>query len=495
MTNGTMYPVYRAYFDTRKSVPSPLDIELDCTYDSTTRQGRLGITVRNTTGSAVSGQLQVALTESHLHYVWYGLDSLHHVERNMLPDAAGEAVTVPANDSITETRGFTVDAAWVARNCDLVVFVQNNSSKTVYQGARISVYQVPSLAYRGYQGTFPEPGGDANLTVGLRNIGSGDAADAAGVLTTTDPYVTVTTPNANFDDIALGQDVYSQTPFVIHVDSACPNDHLATMDLAVTGAGGYASSLSFPLNVSTNRGFSDEMENGANGWTHSGTSDNWHQSAHRSQSPSNSWYCGVEGSWQYTNENDSRLVTPWFTAGDSAQLSFDQWYNLELNYDYAMPEINNGSAFWWPLASYTGASSNWQHVTFPLASWSGQTIRVAFRFLSDPGTVAEGWYVDNFLCSPLVTGVAEPKAVALRQSVAGSNPARNRTEISYAIPPGRTGTLAVYDVNGRRTTTLSDKLTGSGRLSWDLAQVEAGTYFCRLVSEAGSTTAKVIVTK
>jgi hypothetical protein len=189
------------------------------------------------------------------------------------------------------------------------------------------------------------------------------------------------------------------------------------------------------------------------------------------------------------------LVTPWFTAGDSAQLSFDHWYNLELNYDYAMPEINNGSAFWWPLASYTGASSNWQNVTFPLASWSGQTIRVAFRFLSDPGTVAEGWYVDNFLCSPLVTGVAEPKAVALRQSVAGSNPARNRTEISYAIPPGRTGTLAVYDVNGRHTTTLSDKLTGSGRLSWNLAQVEAGTYFCRLVSEAGSTTTKVVVTK
>jgi hypothetical protein len=500
MATGNMYPSYRAYFDTHKSVASPLEIGLTCTYDSTTRQGRLEIKLKNTTSSAVSGQLQIALCENHIYYHWGNLDSLHHVERNMLPNATGEAVTVPANDSITETRDFTVDPAWVARNCELVVFVQNNSSKAMYQGARIGVYQVPALEYRGYQSAFPEPGGDANLVVGLRNLGSGDAATVTGTLSTSDPYVSVTTPNADFGSIAVGQDVYSQTPFAIHVDAGCPNDHLATMDLAVTGAGGYTTSRSFPVNITTNRGFSDDFEGGVNGWTHSGILDNWHQTVHRSQSSTHSWYSGLENSWQYTNENDTRLVTPWFTSGDSAQLSFDHWYNLELDYDYGMPEVNNGSKFWVPLANYTGASSNWQHVTFPLDAWSGQTLRCGFRFISDPGTVAEGWYVDNFLCGPLVTGVAEPKAVPLRQSVAGSNPARSRAEISYAIPVGRTGTLAVYDANGRRTKTLSDKLTGSGRLAWNLTdangrKVEAGAYFCRLVSGAGSTTAKVIVTR
>ena len=492
---GNMYPAYRAYFDAHKSVPSPLDIGLFCSYDSTTRQGRLEIRLKNTTSTAVSGQLQVALCENHIYYHWGNLDSLHHVERNMLPNASGEAVTVPANDSITAIRDFTVDPAWVARNCELIVFVQNNSSKIMYQGARVGVYQVPALEYLGYQSAFPEPGGDANLTIGLRNLGSGDASTVTATLSTSDPYVTVTTPNADFGGIAVGQDAYSTTPFAVHVDAACPNDHLATMDLAVTGEGGYATSLSFPLNVSTNRGLSDNFESGVNGWTHSGILDGWHQTTHRSQSPSHSWYPGVENSWQYTNENDTRLVTPYFTSGDSAQLSFDHWYNLELNYDYAMPEVNNGSKFWVPLANYTGASSNWQHVTLPLAAWSGQTLRCGFRFISDPGTVAEGWYVDNFLCGPLVTGVAEPKSSPLRQSLAGANPARNRASISYAVPPGRTGTLVVYGANGRCTRTLADKLTGNGRLSWNLAQVEAGTYFCRLVSEAGSTSAKVVVTK
>lgn len=497
---GNMYAPYRAYFDTRKSVASPLDIGLECSYDSTTRQGRLEIKLKNTTAGAVSGQLQVALCENHIYYVWGNLDSLHHVERNMLPDASGEAVTVPANDSITTTRAFTVDAAWVARNCELVVFVQNNSSKEIYQGARIGVYQVPALEYHGYQSAFPEPGADVHLTVGLVNCGSGTADAVGATLSTSDPEITVTTPNATFGSITVGEYVYSLTPFVIHVSNAHPNHSMATMNLAVTGAGGYATDLSFPLYVSTNRGFSDDMENGANGWTHSGLLDNWHQSAHRNQSPSNSWYCGTEGSWVYTNDNDARLLTPWFTAGDSAQLSFDHWYDLEVEYDFCMPEINNGSKFWWPLANYNGASSNWEHETFSLAAWSGQSVRVAFRFISDPGTVKEGWYVDNFLCEPYQTGVAEPKAVPVRQSVAVSNPARNRAEISYAIPAGRTGTLAVYDVNGRRTKTLSDKLTGSGRLAWNLTdatgrKVEAGTYFCRLASEAGSLTAKVIVTK
>jgi hypothetical protein len=497
ITNGTMYPVYREYFDTHKSVPSPLEIDLTCTYDSTNRQGRLEIKVKNTTGTDVSGQLQVALCESHIYYVWYGLDSLHHVERNMLPDAAGEAVAIPANDSITKTRDFTVDPAWVARNCDFVVFVQNNSTKAMYQGASIGVYQVPALEYRGYQSAYAEPGADVNLTVGLVNRGTGAADSVSAVLSTSDPDIDVTTPSAQFGAIALGQDVYSLTPFAIHVDSSHANHSLATMNLAVSGANGYAASVSFPLLVTTNRGFSDDMERGANGWTHSGTSDNWHQTTHRSQSPSNSWYCGSEGSWQYTNENDARLVTPYFVSGDSARLSFDHWYNVEQSYDYCMPEINNGSQFWVPLASYTGTNSDWGHVQFPLASWSGQTVRVRFRFLSDGNVTAEGWYVDNFLFEPYQTGVAEPRPGAQIRSakLEVRSPATRMASIAYAIPAGRCARLAAFDVNGRLVAEIASGLTGVGRATWNLAGVEAGAYFVRLSDVTSSKITKVVVAK
>jgi hypothetical protein len=496
LTSGTMYPVYREYFDTRKTMPSPLRIELVCTYDSTSRQGDLGIKLVNETGAAVTGQLQVALCESHIYYVWYGLDSLHHVERNMLPDANGEAVTVPANDSITKTRSFSVDAAWVARNCNLVVFVQDNASKSIYQGASIGVYQVPALEYRGYQSAYARPGADVNLTVGLVNRGTGAADSVSAVLSTSDPGISVTAPSAQFGTIALGQDVYSLTPYVIHVDSAHANS-LATMNLAVSGANGYSDALSFPLMVTTNLGFSDDIERGDNGWTHSGTNDHWHQSAHRSQSPSNSWYCGVENSWQYTSENDARLVTPYFVAGDSARLTFDHWYNVEQDYDYCLPEINNGSQFWAPLASYTGASSNWEHVSIPLAGWSGQTIRIGFRFLSDYNVTAEGWYIDNFLFEPYAAGVSELRpGTELRSArLAVTSPAFGRASIAYAVPAGRSARLAAFDVNGRLVAEIADGLTGAGRADWNVAGLEAGAYFVRLSDEASSKVVKVVVAK
>jgi len=492
-----MYPVYREYFDTRKTVPSPLRIELTCTYDSASRQGDLGVKLVNETGAAVDGQLQVALCESHIYYVWYGLDSLHHVERNMLPDAGGEAVTVPAGDSITKARSFNVDAAWVARNCYLVVFVQDNSSKTIYQGASIGVYQVPALEYRAYESAFAEPGADVNLTVALTNRGSGTADSVSAVLSTSDPDIDVTTPNASFGAIELGQDVLSQTPFVIHVDSAHADNSLVTMNLAVSGANGYTNTVSFPMLVTTNRGFSDDAERGANGWTHSGRGDVWHQTTHRSQSPSNSWYSGVEGSWQYTNENDARLVTPYFVSGDSARLSFDHWYNVEQGYDYCMPEVNNGSQFWVPLASYTGASSDWEHVQLPLADWSGQTIRVGFRFLTDANTTAEGWYIDNFLFEPYSSGVSEPRpgTELLTARLEVKSPAFGRTSIAYVVPAGRNARLAVFDVNGRRVAEIAGRLTGAGRATWNLNGVEAGAYFVRLSDERTSKVAKVVVAR
>jgi hypothetical protein len=249
--------------------------------------------------------------------------------------------------------------------------------------------------------------------------------------------------------------------------------------------------------ITTNRGFSDDIERGANGWTHSGTSDNWHQTAHRSQSSSHSWYCGVENSWQYTNENTARLVTPYFVSGESARVSFDQWYNVELDYDYCMPEINNGSDFWTPLASYTGTNSNWEHVQFPLADWSGQTIRIGFRFLSDGGVTAEGWYLDNLLCEPYLSGVAEPgRSVQVQYAkLEIHSPAFRTASIAYAVPAGRSARLAAFDVNGRLVGEIANRLTGAGHAAWNLAGVEAGAYFVRLSDEASSKVVKVVVAK
>jgi thiol-disulfide isomerase/thioredoxin len=494
---GTMYPTYRQMYDARKSASSPLEIEATCTYDSTTRTGHLEAVLRNTSGASVSGQLQCVVVENHIYYPWQGMDSLQYVERMMLPDASGEAVTIPAGDSLVKTRDFALTTGVVAANSEIVVFVQNNSTKQMIQGGRTGVIMKPRLVYAGYQHAFPAPGLDANLTIGLSNLGTGTGQGVTATLTTSDPYVTVTSGSAGFSDIGIGTTQFSNTPFQIHVDAGCPNPHLATMNLQVAAGNGYAATLSFPLNVTANPGAFDSMEAGINGWTHNGILDGWHQTTHRSTSPSHSWYCGVEGSWQYGNENDARLMTPYFTVNDGGQLSFRHFHSSELNYDYCLVELGNGGLGWQQLASYTGTGSAFELANFDLSSWAGQTVQIRFRFISDNSVTAEGWYIDDFWCSP-VTGVAEQKPAGIVRLEPVAGVVTGPVKFGYQIPPGRRGSLLVFDAQGRRVAALGDNLSGTGSLVWaltgsDCRPVGAGSYFIRLVAGSAGQTARLQV--
>ncbi|MCX6844255.1 MAG: Omp28-related outer membrane protein [candidate division WOR-3 bacterium] len=430
---GTMYPTYLSYFRTRMGVSSPLTIALSITYDTTARTGQLTIKINNTSASSVSGQLHTVLTESHIYYPWQGMDSLHYVERAMLPSSSGEAVTIAAGDSLTKTRDFTVSSSWVASHCDFVVFVQDNSS----------------------------------------------------------------TPNVGFPDVPAAASAYSTTPFQIHVADSCPNPHLATMNLEVAATGAPTANLSFPLNVTTTYGFADNMEHGIGQWTHSGIRDNWHQSTYTYQSESTSWYCGVDGSHQYTNENDSRLMTPLFTVGSDTTLKFYVYY--EMGSDIGYLEIGNGSGFWWPLMSYFGASGGWYQESMSLGAYRGQTVQLRYRFISDYNGTAEGWYIDDVEAGAAL-GVEEDRALSGWHVAPSGSLVRSTARLNYQVPVGATGSLSVYDVDGRLVQRLGSGLAGSGCLSWNLTDaggsaVRAGTYFVRLASDAGGAVNKLVVTR
>ena len=494
---GTMYPTYRQIYDGRKTVTSPLEIEATCTYDSTSRAGHLSVLMRNTSGSSVSGQLQCVVVENHIYYPWQGMDSLQFLERMMLPDASGEAVTIAAGDSLAKTRDFSLTTGVVAGNCEIVAFVQNTSNKQIIQGGRTGLIMNPRLLYAGYQRTFPEPGQDADLTVGLSNLGTGVGQGVTATLTTSDPYVTVTSGTASFSDIAVGGTQFSSTPFQIHAEPGCPNPHLATMNLQIAASNGYTTSVSFPLNVTANPGCFDSMEAGVNGWAHNGILDGWHQTTHRSTSPSHSWYCGIESSWQYSNENDARLMTPYFTVNDGGQLSFRHFHASELDYDYCLVELGNGGLGWQQLASYTGIGSSFELANFDLSIWAGQTVQIRFRFISDNSVTAEGWYIDDLWCSP-VTGVAEQPQNARIGLAPIPSLLTAPVRLDYRIPALASGELQVFDGQGRLVKLLGHGLQGLGTMTWNLSDrqgrpVGTGTYFIRLAAGSDAQTIRATV--
>uniref|UniRef100_A0A7V3UZE6 Omp28-related outer membrane protein n=1 Tax=candidate division WOR-3 bacterium TaxID=2052148 RepID=A0A7V3UZE6_UNCW3 len=468
MHSGTMYPTYRQIFDGRKTVASPLDISLSVTYDSVNRNGNLNIIVRNTSTSTVSGQLHTVIIENHIYYPWQGMDSLQDVERTMLPSASGEAITVPAGDSVIRTRSFTLNSNWVARNCELVVFVQDNSTRWMYQGAMIAVMPEPVLKFSGNRPIQPVPDTTFDLLVAVRNIGSAPATSARATLISTDPYLTVTSANTTFGPIPVGADVFADSPFTVQVSSSCPNPYLGYLQMIITGDYSRTETLNFPVIISTNAGFADDMEHGTNGWTHSGIRDYWHQSNYRNHSPANSWYSGYESGHQYLNEMDARLYTPFFRVGESTWTRFWHYYQTEENYDFALVEVNNGSPFWYQLASFTGTSGGWEQVQLDLSAFQGQTVQLRFRFISDANTLGEGWYLDDLTCGmPLAINEVPPSENIARPVL----PALVRAQLVLpSLNPS--AKLLLVDATGRKVMELK---TGTN----DISGISPGVYFIK----------------
>jgi hypothetical protein len=484
---GTMYPPYRVQLTNRAALPSPLEIDLECSYDSVTNSGSVTAVVENTSGSAVSGNLHFALTESSIPYNWGGLTTVEHVCRDMLPNATGEAVSVPAGDTIMRTRNFTVDNAWNELNCDIVVFVQG-TSREMYQGSFVALLDNIDMEYFGLTFTelnsvpnqIPQPGDTLSMNLYGKNNGSGTYTDNP-VLTTADPYITILSSTPQAVSIGPG-DLDTVLNCDIALDPACPSPHLAQFELDF-GTDGDIDTFDFLVSHQT--GFSDDIESGEGEWTHSGAVDNWHISDYSSHSPSHSWYCGLENTHQYSNLNDASLVSPYFVITPDSALTFWHQYNLEANYDYSFVEIDNSSGWWQTLDVYNGNQPSWTQAAYSLAGYAGQTGRLRFRFVSDQSVTATGWYVDD-IDVPITTGIDEfSRDVQPFMIQAAPNPFSHTLYISFSGSVNNPGFVTMYDVTGRLINTYT--LRSDEHVIWQAKDskgypVPAGIYFiqCRV---------------
>lgn len=102
-------------------------------------------------GATVSGsdlRAHLVLTETDISCpAWPAsgcMTSVHHVERLMAPDYNGTSINFSSGDMQIIVLTFTKDPAWVLANCALVAFVQDNSTKTIYNGATVALNALPA---------------------------------------------------------------------------------------------------------------------------------------------------------------------------------------------------------------------------------------------------------------------------------------------------------------------------------------------------------------
>jgi parallel beta-helix repeat protein len=98
-----------------------------------------------------------------------------------------------------------------------------------------------------------------------------------------------------------------------------------------------------------------------------------------------------------------------------------------------------------------------------------------------------------------VTGVEQTTRLSsgVKLSQNYPNPFRGKTQISFTLPKAATVWLSVYDINGREVARLlkARKPAGTYRLTFDAANLPAGTYYYRLQAGGNVQVKKMILLK
>lgn len=117
------------------------------------------------------------------------------------------------------------------------------------------------------------------------------------------------------------------------------------------------------------------------------------------------------------DEADQALIFGATVPTDNATLTFDHYYDIEEQWDYAAVQVStdNGET-WTSLANentrsdvveegyptikenvpgFTGHKLNWSTETFDLSAYAGQDVLVSFRNMTDWGYNDTGWFIKN----------------------------------------------------------------------------------------------------
>lgn len=350
-----------------------------------------------------------------------------------------ERTTKPKIFAVTPEVGNSSDGFWPPQNRILPLAQENLPSNLFI--ARIAGALAPRpfrISPRGQCETEVSGDGDTNIEPGetfalhvtIRNDGLQDLIAMGGQLVTGDPYATIIQGQSAWPMLEPGQSAVNTSAFQISIAAGCPAIHRIPLSLQLTTPAG----LDTVLNLFGIVGFytlADNVESGPADWIPGPGNNLWHISTRRAASPTHSWFCGNEAG-NYANNIRCLLTSDTLFLGPGAELSFDHWYSLEANYDFAYVEISTGGNWSVLGAPFTGTSGNWQHVTLNLGLICPSTpVQIRFRMTTDGGVTAEGWYIDN-----ISTGCSNPADIR-----------RSPASLSAAVPLGGSATREIEICN------------------------------------------------
>ncbi|MBI5806532.1 T9SS type A sorting domain-containing protein [candidate division TA06 bacterium] len=156
---GIVHPNYteaRAYILNQRKIAKPLTITLGGWYSASGDSGVVTAVIKATgrfpSASKAALTLRYAITEDSSFYTGTNGDPEHfQVLRDMIPDNSGIPITIDKGQTVADSQKFTVYTGgvipytWTEKNCQFVVYVQNDATKEVLQSATAKVQEITPL--------------------------------------------------------------------------------------------------------------------------------------------------------------------------------------------------------------------------------------------------------------------------------------------------------------------------------------------------------------
>ena len=342
---------------------------------------------------------------------------------------------------------------------------------------------------------IPEPGETFDLIASIANVGMLNATEVSAVMTEYPADVTWLSDSAYADSIPPdGTETFT---FVCHLDAGIPSPSFPWLFFdIVSPTADYSSVDSLRLTVGET-GISNDVEDGAAGWTHSGTNDMWNISENTSHSPTHSWFCG--GTDGYINGMDCSLFSPdmvlapdatieFWTTFDTAIYGSDGMYMVihEGGTEDTLDFIGSGGALA-PVSK--GIGTGWVPYSYDLSMYeAGTAIQLEFRFYSDDdGDTGTGFYIDDISIEGAYTGstgISSPSPVTPVLGLPAPNPASAYFSVPMNIPASGNWNLSMYDISGRLVLSKDGQSPFGDDVEMDVSHLSSGIYFLRLSGSA-----------
>jgi len=141
----SLYPTYLPKYNT--CIADSAVVNLSMVITNTGLDYTAVITVTKvSTITAVNLALHFVVTQSHIQQNWQGQTHLEHVNRLMVPNQNGTAISFASGDVQTVTLNFTMNTAWPLADCEFITFLQNIDAGQGNQTGTSGAYAIKKYA-------------------------------------------------------------------------------------------------------------------------------------------------------------------------------------------------------------------------------------------------------------------------------------------------------------------------------------------------------------